>query len=109
MKQAIWQVDPFGGFAFKGTRNLSLDLDGFDASKLRRVLEDRFRGKGWVTIDQIEEYVGSDETDFHTGQIKTSVLKPAEKDGAIEVDATSRKRRNSYPPGTRIRFRPEPG
>jgi hypothetical protein len=52
----------------------------------------------------VEEFVASDQTDYHTGQLKTYALKPMEKEGQIKIDETSRKKRGTYPPGTRLRF-----
>ncbi len=48
--------------------------------------------------------MGSDQTDFHTGQIRTHALVPMEDQGLIEVDATTRKRKHTYPDGTKLRF-----
>jgi len=106
MKQAIWKVVPFGGFAFHGTRSkqLTLGLETVDYASLRKALQDRFRGEGFVTIERLAEFVGSDQTDFHTGQLKKPVLVPMETDKLIEVDPRTRKRRHTYPDGTKLRF-----
>ena len=105
MKRAIWKVDPFGGFSFHGSHygQKALGLEP-DYTPLRQVLQARFKGKGWVTIEEVEEFVGSDKTDFHIGQLKRPVLLPLEKNGLIEADAKSRKRSRTYPAGTRLRF-----
>jgi len=105
MKRAIWKVDPFGGFAFHGTQygQKALGLNP-DYTALRQALLKQFKGKGWVTIEEVEEFVGSDQTDFHIGQLKRPVLVPLEKDGLLEADAKSRKRPRTYPPRTRLRF-----
>ena len=106
MKQAIWKVVPFGGFAFHGTRSkqLALGLKTVDYAPLRKALQDRFRGTGFVTIERLAEFVGSDQTDFHTGQLKTPVLVPMETERLIEVDPKTRNKRRTYPDGTKIRF-----
>lgn len=105
MKRAIWKVDPFGGFSFHGSHSGQTTLGlGLDYAPLRNAVQDRVKGKGWVTIDEIEEFVGSDQTDFHTGQLKTPVLLPMEKEGLLEADPKSRKKARTYPPGTRLRF-----
>jgi hypothetical protein len=49
--------------------------------------------------------VGSDETDYHTGQVKRQVLAPLERQGSIEVEDGVRKKKCTYPDGTRLRFR----
>lgn len=106
MKQAIWKVAP-GDFEFHGTRSsqMRLGLDIVDTRPLQTALQTRFRGTGWVTIEQITEFVGGDRTDFHTGHLKKQTLVPMELQGLLEAQAsTGPRRRNSYPPGTRIRF-----
>jgi hypothetical protein len=105
MKQAIWKVAPFGSFAFHGTRStqLTLGLED-DYSSLKTGIQTKFRGEGWVSIESVLEFVGSDQTDFHTGQVKKSVLVPMEDQGLIEVDPKSRKRSHTYPDHTRLRF-----
>jgi three-Cys-motif partner protein len=106
MKQAIWKVAPFGEFAFRGTHStqLTLGLETVDYSPLRNALHDQFRGKGFVTIDRVTEFVGSDQTDFHTGQLKKPVLVPMENEMLIEVDPKTRKKQRTYPNGTKLRF-----
>jgi hypothetical protein len=106
MKQAIWKVVPFGGFTFRGThsKQLTLGLETVDYAPLWKALQDRFRGKGFVTIERIAEFVGSDQTDFHTGQLKKPVLVPMDTDKLIEVDPRTRKRQRTYPGGTKLRF-----
>jgi hypothetical protein len=106
MKEAIWKVAPFGGFAFRGTRSkqLPLGLESVDFAPLRKALQDRFRGKGFVTIERVAEFVGSDQTDFYTRQLKTPVLVPMETEKLIDVDPGTRKKRRTYPDGTKIRF-----
>ena len=63
-----------------------------------------FSRSGWVPMEQIEQFVASDRTDYHTDQIKKGALRPMETRGQIAVDEGSRKRKGTYPPGTRIRF-----
>jgi three-Cys-motif partner protein len=106
MKQAIWKVAPFGDFSFRGTHSnqLTLGLETVDHPLLRKALQDRFRGQGFVTIEQVAEFVGSDQTDFYTGQLKKPVLVPMEKEKLIEVDPKTRKKQRTFPPGTKLRF-----
>jgi len=106
MKEAIWKVARFGDFAFHGTRStqLTLGFETIDYSPLRKALQEHYKGKGWVTIEQVMEFVGSDQTDFHTGQLKTPVLAPMEDEGLIEVDPKTRKIKRRYPDGTKLRF-----
>lgn len=107
MKRAMWKVAPFGDFQFRGTRSKQLTLIGMqepDFESLRRALKEEFSEKGWVRIEQIEEFVASDRTDYHTGQVRKGALIPLEEAGKIEVDGQTRKRKHSYPDGTRLRF-----
>lgn len=106
MKHAIWKVAPFGDFSFRGTRStqLTLDLETVDYKPLRKALQERFRGKGLVSIERVAEFVGSDQTDFHTGQLKKPVLRPMESDKLIEVDPKTRKKPGTFPDGTKLRF-----
>lgn len=105
MKQAIWKVAPFGDFAFKGTRSGQLALDLKDFEPLKSALRREFDGKGWVAIDAISAFVASDKTDYHTGQFKSNALVPMEDAKEIDVDPSTRKRKRTYPSGTKLRFR----
>lgn len=106
MKQAIWKVAPFGDFAFRGTHSsqLVLGMNDPDLRPLRTALRNRFGGEDWVSIAQVQEFVASDQTDFHTGQLKGCTLKPMEQAGEIEIDATTRSKKGTYPTGTQLRF-----
>jgi len=108
MKEAIWHVAPSGDFRYKGTRSRQLDLglEVPDFEPLRIAIETEFRGMGWVTIDSMLEFVASDRTDYYSGQLRKNVLVPMETEEkpGIEVDPASRKKRRTYPSGTRIRI-----
>lgn len=105
MKQAIWKVAPWGDYAFRGTRSgqLPLGLPNQDFKPLQEALCQKFGGRGWVKIEKIEEFVASDATDFHTGQLRRGALKPLEQSGKIEV-RSPRERKYTYPKGTYIQF-----
>ena len=106
MKQAIWKVAPFGDFTFRGTRSsqLGLELLQTNLHPLQVALRREFALKGWVSIEDVEYFVASDRTDYHSGQLKKGALAPMEAGRLIEVDDTTRKRRRTYPEGTRLRF-----
>lgn len=106
MQKAIWKIASFGEFAFHGTKSnqLMLGIENPDWEPLKEALKVQFRGKAWVTVEEITTFVASDQTDYHTGQLKTYALKPMEDNAQIVVDETSRNRRRTYPDGTRIRF-----
>ena len=107
IKQAIWKVAPFGEFAFHGSHSsqLSLGLRSTDYTYLRDQLKSKFQRKGWVDIQEIEEFVGSDRTDYHIGQLRKHVLIPMEESGEIETKEGTRKKKKTYPARTRLRLK----
>ncbi|HEY3155875.1 MAG TPA: three-Cys-motif partner protein TcmP [Candidatus Eisenbacteria bacterium] len=106
MKKAMWNVAPFGDFAFHGRRDpqLAFGAPPPDVTPLRDALLAEFNGK-WTTIEDVAAFVSSDRTDFHTGHLKKPLLIPMERAGRIEVDPKSRKATWGFPDGTRFRFR----
>ena len=105
MKQAMWKVDPFGDFRFRGGINdqLTLELQTVDP-QLRDELREQFGLGEWLSIESAQKFMRSDETLFHSGQLKR-VLAAMESDEEIEVDPGSkRKLRRTFPKGTRFRF-----
>lgn len=111
MKQAMWNVAPFGDFRFKsGLKDqLILGSEFVDFSLLKDGLLSEFGMNHWVAIEDVERFMSSDRTEFHTGQFK-QVLKEMEENGEIHVDDESRSRRGSFPDETRFKFveLPEP-
>ncbi len=107
IKQAIWKVAPFGEFAFHGSHSsqLTLGLRSTDYTYLRDQLKSKFQRKGWVDIQEIEEFVGSDRTDYHIGQLRKHVLIPMEESGEIEIKEGTRKKKKTYPARTRLRLK----
>lgn len=106
MKQAIWKVSPFGGFSFQGQtakQPILVGLDRPDYGPLRTALLDRFNGNAWMRVEDVLDFVRSDETDYHSGQVK-SVLRSMEDDGLLQVNSDSRKNQRTYPDGCLIRF-----
>ena len=106
MKQAIWQVAPFGDFRFRSRYIGQLMLgDGLvDFSVLERDLQQEFRSREWQTIEDIEDFVKSDATDFHSGHLR-SALRAMEDTGDIEVRRPTRQgRRNSATEAQQLAF-----
>ena len=107
MKQAIWKVDPFGNFKFRGGQLGQLTLGEsvtVDFGLLEEAIQERFRGKEWQKIENVEDFVKSDATDFHSSHLRRKTLAPMEKSGKIEVERPTGKR-HGFVPGTRILFR----
>ena len=59
--------------------------------------------KGWQKIEDVEDFVKSDATDFHSGHLKRKTLTRMEKNGKIAVERPLGRR--GFTPGTRILFR----
>ncbi len=106
MKKAIWKADPTGDYSFRGGERDQMSLLDPDYEPLQKALRERFKSAGWVSIEDVEEFVRSDATIYHAGQVKSEALKPMEQTGRIEVDHQTRRRRYTYPNGCRINFRP---
>lgn len=106
MKEAIWNASPGGNYEFRGTHStqLTLGLDDPDFGPLKEALQDEFKGKGWVPIERLIRFVQSDQTEYHSGQLKRNALIPLENEGKIEIDETTRKRKRKFPDGCKIRF-----
>jgi len=106
MKQAIWQVSPFGDFAFRGVHadQLTLGLENPDLGPLKDAIIQHFVDTGWIYIEDVDNFVSSDATDYHSGQYK-KVLKDLEKNDKIEIDESTRKRKLTYPIGTKIKIK----
>lgn len=108
MKRAIWKADPSGGYSFRGgiqDQLVLIDLVQPDFAPLRRALQDRFASAGWVSIEDVQEFVRSDQTIYHGGHVKKSTLKPMEDRELVRVDPKTRKRRGTYPDGCRMKFK----
>ena len=106
MKKAMWKTAPFGDFKFmSGTANqLTLGIEPTDFTPLRKALHTEFGQKEWVAIDDVEKFVMSDKTGFHTSHLKTKTLKPMERDKEIEVKPGTRKNTGTFPKGTILKF-----
>jgi hypothetical protein len=83
MKEAIWRVDPLGGFEFRGGR-----------------------GCGWIPIRQVRDFVASDRTDYYRAQLRKRTLIPLEDSGLLKVRGRvgTRRKRHTYPDGTELMF-----
>lgn len=103
MKDAMWAVDPGAGIRFSDlTAGMATLFEADpDLSPLRAGIIAKFN-ETTVTVDEIEKYVVGD-TPYKASHFKTQILRPLEESEHIEV-ISSRKRRFTYPAGTRIRF-----
>jgi three-Cys-motif partner protein len=106
MKNAIWKAVPEGNFEFRGGKDsqLSLGLESPDFEPLKAALLEHFSGERFVSITAVLDFVSSDATDYHRHQVKKNALVPLEKDGLLEADEATRKKKRTYPDRTKIRF-----
>lgn len=103
MKRAIWRVDRTGSYTFRGAKPGQIRLAmTFDHSGLRDDLRAEF-GSGWVSVEQADEFVQGDRTQFYSGHLRKENLYPLESDGIIEV--VRPKGVKGFPRGKGIRFR----
>lgn len=103
MKEAMWKVDPGGGCHFS---DVTAGYDTLftpepDLAPLRAGIIEKFNDQT-VSIEDIDRYVVGD-TPYLSTHFKKQILKPLEQAGHIDIP-TERKKRFTYPPGTRIRF-----
>ena len=107
MKKAMWKTAPFGDFKFKSgmANQLTLGIEPADFTPLREALHTEFGQNRWVTIEDVEEFVMTDKTEFHTGHLRRKTLAPMEKAGELEVRSSNpKRRRGSFKEGTQLRF-----
>ena len=100
MKQAIWSADPSGAFQFRGRGDGQMMLFGADFRILELELRDTFGGME-VGVDKLDMWIQSDATQFHSGHLRKT-LKSMEQAGIVSVADGTRKRKWSYPTGTRL-------
>ena len=105
MKQAMWRVAPFGDFAFRSNTRDQMTFGSLvlDPDELGRELVKEFGLNRPLGIEEIKDYMCSDRTTFHSGQLKQCLARMEEM-SAIAVDEDSRRKRKSYPEGTRLMF-----
>lgn len=86
MKAAIWKVIPNGKFSFKSEKDpqMEINMESPNFEPLQRELVEFIKGKGEIPIKDIMDYIASDATDFHPGQVKSQGLKVIEK-GEFEI------------------------
>lgn len=106
MKHAMWRVDPIGAYRFSDRSVFNqpyLIEPAPDYVALKQLILHQFEGKGYFRIDELEKFVVV-ETPFLDTHYKRGVLRVMEDAGQLLVQDDSRKRRFTYPSGTRIRI-----
>ncbi len=108
MKQAMWRVDRTGAYQFRGqlVNQPEFAFDE-DLTLLQKALRERFGMETPVQVQDIERFMMSDGTLFHTGHYK-SVLREMEKEGFLHVTRSSRSSRGRFPVDTILEFLEKP-
>ena len=111
MKEAMWRVDPISGQVFSDrtdAREMVLFEFTPNLSSLQKLLSARFRGAGWVDIDQVRDFVLMDTPFSEAIHLKHRTLKPMERADppliVVERPKGARNRPGDYPSKTKIRF-----
>lgn len=103
MKQALWMAEPSGSFAIRGYASQQNILFEPNMEPLVQQLKCRF-GSSDTPIEEIDDFVMSDETIYHSGQLRKNTLTPLEKEGRITVTRPNNNRGFPAGKGITIRF-----
>ncbi|MBV8202548.1 MAG: three-Cys-motif partner protein TcmP [Acidobacteria bacterium] len=109
MKEAMWRADPVAGQVFSD-RSVSgqgvLFEPQADVAILRRQLEERFRGQGWVAVEEVADFVLEETAYSEIIHLKRATLAPMENEGVLAAQGPpeTRRRRGTFPGGTKVRF-----
>jgi len=104
MKHAMWQVDGGTGLRFSDElagQQVLLGEANVDVTSLSAAILTKFSGDT-VGVERVEEFVLAD-TPFSASHFK-KLLSFYEKGDGLTVEASPRKKRYSFPPGTVMRF-----
>lgn len=109
MKESMWRADPVQGRVFSDltdTRQEVLLRPEAELAPLRARLLERFRGRGWVPIEQVELFVLTETPYSEAIHLRRRTLTPMEQDGLLGASRMDgkRRRRGTYPPGTLLQF-----
>jgi hypothetical protein len=105
MKDAMWKVDPGGGFRFSDRlagQDVLFRDDNVDVGPLRTALLQHFAGRV-ATVADINRFVLVDAP-YRESHWNRKVMGPLEKEGRVEVVTSSRKKGYGFPKGTVVRF-----
>ncbi|MFJ6082736.1 three-Cys-motif partner protein TcmP [Streptomyces sp. NPDC092369] len=102
MKNAMWKVDPGGGYQFSdrlaGQDVLFTDSD-VNTEPLRRAILERYKGRR-ISITALEQFTLI-HTPYRKTHLRKPVLTPLEKEGVIHVE---RPGKSGFPEGTWVTF-----
>lgn len=105
MKAAIWKVAPFDGMAFRPGEAGLVSLFADDRTQLNAQLQGRFGDQQWHLVDELEDWVKTDETIYHCGHLR-SALKQLEEAHRLQAQAAAGKKRRglTYPKGSFVKL-----
>jgi hypothetical protein len=110
MKQAMWKADPLSGQVFSDRTDAGqmVLLQPSDDMGLRFLLQKRFRRRGLITIEAIEDFVLEDTPYSESMHLKKRTLAPMEGESPplirVHRPPGKQNRRGSYPAGTTVEF-----
>jgi three-Cys-motif partner protein len=110
MKQAMWKADPLSGQVFSDRTDAGqmVLLQPGDDMGLRYLLQKKYRGKGFVTIEEIEDFVLEQTAYSEVMHLKKRTLAPMEKEAPpliiVQRPSGGQNRKGTYPDGTRVQF-----
>jgi three-Cys-motif partner protein len=108
MKSAMWKLDPVGGVSFRDSTQPGQSVmfeDEPDFGPLLGALKEHF-GDRVFTVEEAEDFTLFDTPYLHDSQLKSKVLRPAERAGELEpVDPPAGRKKNTYKKGAGIRLR----
>ena len=105
MKDAMWKADAVTGTRFRDSTSedqLVLFEPEVDTAPLLRSLRTKFAEKTF-TIEAATRATLLETPFLPSGHLKRRTLEPEERAGRLEV-LSARRRKYTYPPGTRMRF-----
>ncbi|MGH7774129.1 MAG: three-Cys-motif partner protein TcmP [Candidatus Binatia bacterium] len=110
MKQAMWKADPLSGQVFSDRTDAGqmVLLQPSDDLGLRHQLQKKFKGRGYVPIHEIEDFVLEGTAYSEAMHLRKRTLAPMEKETPplikVQRPPGAQKRTGSYPESTRVEF-----
>jgi three-Cys-motif partner protein len=108
MKEAMWSIDPVAGQRYRDSTEQGMEplfQPEPDLDPLRQALRDRFDTKPF-SIEEALDFVLV-ETPYLPQHVKKPILKPLEAADELKVvGAKPKRKKGTYPEGTRLRFTP---
>lgn len=110
MKQAMWKADPLSGQVFSDRTDAGqmVLLKSSDDLGLRHQLQIKFKGAGYIPIQEIEDFVLEQTAYSEAMHLRRYTLAPMENEIPplinVQRPMRSQNRKGTYPYGTRVEF-----